>query len=58
MKPPIFFVVEEFPSLVCLPRLFSCFSLFLGVTVIGDLFVFLFYNCLVSSSKEEVPTSC
>ena len=57
-KPLSFFVVREFPCLVRLLRLFSCFSLFLGVMVIGDLLVFLFYNCLASSSEEEVSASC
>ena len=57
-KPLSFFVVGEFPCLVRLLRLFSCFSLFLGVMVIGDLLVFLFYSCLASSSEEEVSASC
>ena len=57
-EAPKFFVVGEFPCLVRLPHLFSYFSLFLGVTMIGDLLVFLFYSWSASSSKEEVPTSC
>ena len=57
-KPPSFFVVGKFLCLVCLPCLFSCFSLFLGVTMIGDLLVFLFYSCSASSSEEEVLALC
>ena len=54
-KPPSFFIVGEFLCLVCLLCPFSSFSLFLGVTMIGDSLVFLFYSCSVSSSEQEVP---
>ena len=57
MKPPSFFVVGEFTCLMRLSHLFSCFSILLRVTMIDDLFVFLFCSCLVSLSKEEAPTS-
>ena len=56
MKPPSFFIVGEFPCLMRLPRLFNYFFFFLGVTVIGNLLIFLFCSC--SSSEEEVLVTC
>ena len=56
--PPSFFVVGEFPCLLHLLHLFSCFSFFQGVMMIDDLLVFLFYSYSASSSEEEVSTSC
>ena len=39
-------------------QLFFFFFLFMGVTVIGDLLVILFYSCLASSYEKEVLAVC